>query len=333
MRYYPIVRNGETVGYLWASKEDDAASCLRRLAKKEESLRAYHVWNERLKASKAEGLTPLQALRRWAGTDDGGEGGRLDVPEREASTLAELREIANPGHVDPIEEERRANPLGSWRQGTSPIVTFRPRDFPKTTEGPVRYVSVMKDGDILGYLWASTADDAASYMYRVAAGDDGFNSAVPWRRALRAALEYGMTPMQALHHAIGTPQDDRAGGIPTDTLINEAPNLAALRSIAQVQPALGYVLERERKKVPPGGEEQTVTANYPEYYLYEDIPVVFIETPDGGLDCLALSNTTGEFERDMRFVHKIHFGTTADIQEVNREEFLRHVEEYRSKHL
>ncbi|OLT10819.1 hypothetical protein BJF79_25445 [Actinomadura sp. CNU-125] len=163
MRYHPIVRNGETVGYLWASVDDNAASCLRRLAKEEESLHAYRFWDERLKACKAQGLTPLQALRRWAGESSGGEHGRLDAPEREAST----------------------------------------------------------------------ADDAASYMHRAAAGDDGFNSSVPWRRALRAALEYGMTPLQALHHAVGTPEDVRAGGIPADTPVSEAPSLAALRSIAQ----------------------------------------------------------------------------------------------------
>ncbi|MBE1533363.1 hypothetical protein [Actinomadura algeriensis] len=233
VRYYPIVQGGETVGYLWASVDDDAASCLRRLAKKEESLRAYRVWNERLKESKSLGLTPLQALRRWAGAGESDEHGVLVAPERQASTLSELQEIANPGHVDRVEEKRRANPLGSWRREVPPVVSYRPRDYPKTTEAPVRYVPVTRGTTVLGYLWASAADDAASYLYRQAAGDDGVNSGVPWRKALRAALDYGMTPLQALHHAIGTPEDDRAGGIPADTPVNEAPSLAALRSIAQ----------------------------------------------------------------------------------------------------
>ena len=76
-----------------------------------------------------------------------------------------------------------------------------------------------------------------------------------------------------------------------------------------------------------------MATTFPEYYLYEEIPVVFIEPPDGGLDCLALSRTTGGFERDMRFVHKIRFGTTADIQELDRAEFIQHVEKYRGEHL
>ncbi|MBE1533359.1 hypothetical protein [Actinomadura algeriensis] len=72
---------------------------------------------------------------------------------------------------------------------------------------------------------------------------------------------------------------------------------------------------------------------YPEYYLYEEIPVVFIEPTEGGLDCLALSNTTGAFDRDMRFVHKIRFGTTADILQLDRVSFIQQVETYRGEHL
>ncbi|OLT10820.1 hypothetical protein BJF79_25450 [Actinomadura sp. CNU-125] len=35
----------------------------------------------------------------------------------------------------------------------------------------------------------------------------------------------------------------------------------------------------------------------------------------------------------MRFVYKIRFGTTADIQELDRTEFIQHVEKYRAEHL
>ncbi|MBE1533362.1 hypothetical protein [Actinomadura algeriensis] len=76
-----------------------------------------------------------------------------------------------------------------------------------------------------------------------------------------------------------------------------------------------------------------MATEYPEYYLYEEIPVVFIEPAEGGLDCLALSKATGAFERDMRFVHKIRFGTTAEIWELDRTEFIQHVEKYRGEHL
>ncbi|MEU8345925.1 hypothetical protein AB0C74_29855 [Spirillospora sp. NPDC048832] len=72
---------------------------------------------------------------------------------------------------------------------------------------------------------------------------------------------------------------------------------------------------------------------YPQYYAYEGRPVVFVETPDGGLSILALSARTGEFERDRSYLDKIWFGTTADIETLTRDEFLQRVEEYRGRRL
>ncbi|MBX6767916.1 MAG: hypothetical protein IRY90_12320 [Actinomadura rubrobrunea] len=72
---------------------------------------------------------------------------------------------------------------------------------------------------------------------------------------------------------------------------------------------------------------------YPQYYFYERWPVVFVRTPEGGLDCLALSPETGEFERDMSYYRKIRFGTTADIDTVTRDEFIQMVEALRGKRL
>ncbi len=236
VRYYPITLRGETVGYLWASVTDDAASCLRRLAKKDESLRAYRVWDGRLRAAKARGLRPLEALRQWAGAPEEDGPGRLDdgAGEREAAGLAELREIANPGHAGPLDERRRRSRSSAVRRGERPPVPAGPGpgDYPMTAEGAVRYVPVSKGGVVLGYLWASAAGDAASYVIRRAAGDAGFDSAVPWRRALRAARESGLTPLEALERAIGTPEDERGGGVPAGTPVSEAPGLAVLRDLA-----------------------------------------------------------------------------------------------------
>ncbi|MFI0350664.1 hypothetical protein [Actinomadura sp. 9N407] len=76
-----------------------------------------------------------------------------------------------------------------------------------------------------------------------------------------------------------------------------------------------------------------MAARYPEYYLYEETPVVFVEPPGGGLDCLVLSSSTGGFERDLEYVTKIRFGTTADIRTLSRTEFVQRVEEFRGRWL
>ncbi|WP_021597999.1 hypothetical protein [Actinomadura welshii] len=72
---------------------------------------------------------------------------------------------------------------------------------------------------------------------------------------------------------------------------------------------------------------------YPQYYVYEGKPVAFAEAPDGGLFVWALSPRTGEFELDRSYVDKIWFGTTADIETVDRPEFVQRVEEYRARRL
>jgi hypothetical protein len=76
-----------------------------------------------------------------------------------------------------------------------------------------------------------------------------------------------------------------------------------------------------------------VAEKYPQYYVYEGKPVVFVESPDGGLFIWALSPRNGEFELDKSYVDKIWFGTTADIDTVSREEFVQRVEEYRARRL
>ncbi|MFB4308710.1 hypothetical protein [Actinomadura sp. GTD37] len=72
---------------------------------------------------------------------------------------------------------------------------------------------------------------------------------------------------------------------------------------------------------------------YPQYYAYEGRPVIFVETPDGGLAVWVLSGRTGEFVRDRSYLEKIWFGTTADIETLTRDEFIQWVEEFRGRRL
>jgi hypothetical protein len=76
-----------------------------------------------------------------------------------------------------------------------------------------------------------------------------------------------------------------------------------------------------------------VAEEYPQYYCYEGRPVIFVETPDGGVAVWALTARTGEFELDKSYLRKIWFGTTADIETLTRDEFIQRVEEYRGRRL
>ncbi|MFC5813895.1 hypothetical protein [Nonomuraea harbinensis] len=108
---------------------------------------------------------------------------------------------------------------------------WAPDAYPRTTSSPVRYVPVLKDDTVIGYLWAATTDDATQYVPREQAGDPALDAAVAWTRRLRWAKANGVTPLQALRHWAGEGEDPRAGLVPVGPPF-ELPTLRALEELA-----------------------------------------------------------------------------------------------------
>jgi hypothetical protein len=110
-------------------------------------------------------------------------------------------------------------------------IVSAPDSFPRDTESGVRFVPVTRQGTLMGYVWASVTDDAAGYIARDAAGDDGFNTGVRWVQRLRWAKANGLTPLQVLTHWAGQPEDAATGRISPDAESTGA-SLAELRAHA-----------------------------------------------------------------------------------------------------
>jgi hypothetical protein len=56
-----------------------------------------------------------------------------------------------------------------------------PPDYGSTTDKPIRYFAVADDAStLLGYVWASHADDAAAWEPRPSAGPKAFNASFLW---------------------------------------------------------------------------------------------------------------------------------------------------------
>ncbi|MFG1618172.1 hypothetical protein ACGFI3_35925 [Nonomuraea wenchangensis] len=106
-----------------------------------------------------------------------------------------------------------------------------PDSYPRTTASPIRYMPILKDDVVIGYLWAATTDDAAQYVPREQAGDPALDAAVAWTRRLRWAKANGVSPLAALRHWSGEPEDGRAGKVPVGRPF-ELPTLAALEELA-----------------------------------------------------------------------------------------------------
>lgn len=106
-----------------------------------------------------------------------------------------------------------------------------PDAYPRTTSSPIRYVPILMGDEVIGYLWAAVTDDAAHYVAREGAGDAGRNGAVAWIQRLRWAKANDLTPVRALTHWAGDPEDARAGKVSSAEPL-ELPSLNALKALA-----------------------------------------------------------------------------------------------------
>ncbi|WP_405815218.1 hypothetical protein OG241_11915 [Streptomyces sp. NBC_01390] len=232
------------IGYLWASERNDGISFIRRLVAQRPTLLASVAWSERLDQAERDGLAPLQALRRWIGVPEDAEAGCIaaDAVEQAAPDLRTLEELTNPEHKEPSSEEENDDnsvvdeAMMDRSQGwedLSPFTLERP-GYAFLTDGPIRYLPVRRGRLLLGFLWASETDDAAYFIKRAGAGADGTYAEGRWISLLRRAKEEGLTPIQALHHWIGAPEDPVAGGIAADAVEQQLPDVQALEALADM---------------------------------------------------------------------------------------------------
>lgn len=91
VRYFAVTLRGVGVGYLWAASTDDAAGFVVRESVGGDAFNAGVQWTERLRWAKANGLTPLQALRHWVGDAEDAKAGAASGDEQEAPSLEDLQ--------------------------------------------------------------------------------------------------------------------------------------------------------------------------------------------------------------------------------------------------
>ncbi|MCX5376726.1 hypothetical protein [Streptomyces sp. NBC_00091] len=83
--------------------------------------------------------------------------------------------------------------------------------YGRQASGPVRYVPVMGSQGVLGYLWASDTEAAASFEPRDAADLDAYRAGLVWLDRLQEAYDKGLSPTAALVELGRCPADPVAG--------------------------------------------------------------------------------------------------------------------------
>ncbi|WP_051468232.1 hypothetical protein [Actinomadura oligospora] len=223
VEYLPVVLGGQTIGYLWASETDTAASFVRRLETARLAFEAPLVWSERLTEAGEQDLPAREAIRRWIGAPEDPRAGAVPagVTPQRADSPAVVQRLANPDlapSTGPLIQDGEfpdGTPVDRSR-GWGPLHVEMPASYPAQTAGPVVYRAVVAEsGLILGYLWAS--GDAASYVARPDAGLDGTNRSVVLYPALREAFAQGVPAVQAIRSL--APDADEAHAPSLDDLI------------------------------------------------------------------------------------------------------------------
>lgn len=102
--------------------------------------------------------------------------------------------------------------------------------YGRQASGPVRYVPVVGSAEVLGYLWASDVEDAASFEPRDAADLDGYRAGLVWLDRLQEAYDRGLSPTAALAELGGNPGDPVAGRPD----VNAAAEVEEFRSLGEL---------------------------------------------------------------------------------------------------
>ncbi|WP_328738224.1 hypothetical protein OHA91_39140 [Streptomyces erythrochromogenes] len=154
---------------------------------------------------------------------------------RLASVLAELTEVLG-SDLDPEDPtyfgtptetgvvphvDQDGTPSDSWSRYEIPrrydVFTHAPGfghiGYRRSVPGEVRYVPVTDDRGVLGYLWASETEPAASFEPLDLDDDERYRTALTWLDRLRSASDRGLSPCQALTELTGRALGDTEGPV------------------------------------------------------------------------------------------------------------------------
>ncbi|WP_052809289.1 hypothetical protein [Streptomonospora alba] len=229
------------IGYLYTAVRGNSASYLRRLAAQdtEPGFDGAVVWSQRLSDAYQAGLPAQEALRGWIGAEEHPTAGAIPPGAKftELGDYEELRQLANPGHVEPPLPGPPPEP-GYFPDGTpfdrskgwgplGPLTTDGP-GYKSATDSAVRYVPAYRGDFLLGYLWAAETDDAAGFVPRVKARLDGHIAESRWTTRMQRCESEGLSPLAMMRSWIGAEEDPTAGRIPVGVEERRAPGLPEL---------------------------------------------------------------------------------------------------------
>ncbi|MEV5594052.1 hypothetical protein [Streptomyces sp. NPDC052496] len=90
--------------------------------------------------------------------------------------------------------------------------------YKRSVKGIVQYAPVRAGHGVLGYLWASDAENGASFEPRDLDDDETYRVSLSWLERLASAYDRGLSPSQALAELAGLDADHKPDVIELDRL-------------------------------------------------------------------------------------------------------------------
>ncbi|MFI6870182.1 hypothetical protein [Nocardia sp. NPDC050406] len=259
--YLPITLGDKLLGYLWGGKSGAAAGIFPPIVRTDPDPAVSVHWFDNLKECYRQRLTPVEALRYWVGKPEHPQYGGIsgDAELGEAASIQELFESLNRlgSHAAPLGD----GPLvqdGTYPDGTpaekdpdaEPVLPLWLPGYASTTTTPIEYLPIehlhrgylrpeVRDRRILGYIWASTTEDAAGYLPRTSAGRRGDYAGDLWRERFRRCRTDGLSAIEALRRIRHMPNKPPKyfGEIDTGRAEKHAASLSELQWIEKQRPA------------------------------------------------------------------------------------------------
>ncbi len=238
--YVPIFRRGTLIGYLWAGVGIDAAGHMRKVSADPDNLTCETFWEARLNENCRNGLSAEQAIQHWVGHPEDPQCGGVPAGAtlQQANSMQALWDQLNPegpplGEGPLIQDNvfPDGTSTGPDRLWSVPHVS-NPPTYADETSTPVHFLEVTKNGEVVGFLWASPTEHAAGYLPLRYAGLEGINGRGLWLARLSNRFAEGRHPVDAIRYCRRFPYDEYSGWIEPDAPEGVAPSLADLREAA-----------------------------------------------------------------------------------------------------
>lgn len=239
--FYSVKRDEMTIGYVWATLNDQAMAYWKIVGRLEwgDAAKVSSAWNARIRECYASGFEVMDALEYLKDFPYDPLIGWIDPTEgrNERSGVEQFHEEITGRPLKPAREMSKQSfedgaPMDR-SEGWGPLSPMDPskKTYKASSDSSITYLPVEKEGKVIGYLWASNRDWAAGFVWEVTPERIGFSASAAWHDWLSYCWQQGLEPVEALRAARDLSPDPARGEVVSGSEEKVIESLKELRRV------------------------------------------------------------------------------------------------------